>query len=79
MSCSYEDSTSDDECDLFQEEDIAMILALCATKRPKHGGSIFGSEKLRRKRIEGHNKLVRSYFAESSTFPVRYFWCRFRM
>jgi hypothetical protein len=37
-----------------------MILALRSTKRPKHGGSIFGRKKLRRKRIEGHNKLVRA-------------------
>lgn len=29
-----------------EEEDIAMILALHKNKRPKHGGSVFGRERL---------------------------------
>jgi hypothetical protein len=40
MSSSYDYSSSDDEWDLEEEEDIAMILALHANKRSKHGGSM---------------------------------------
>jgi hypothetical protein len=68
----------DDEWDI-QEEDIAILLSLHANKRPKHGGSVFGRQKLWRERIEGHNKLMRSYFAENPTFPESYFRRRFRM
>jgi hypothetical protein len=46
----------------LEEEDIAMLLALHANKRSKHGGSVFGRQKLQRERIKGHNKLMRSYF-----------------
>jgi hypothetical protein len=58
MSSSY-DSSSDDEWDLSEEEDIMMILALHTNKRPKHGGSISGYLMLRMERIEGHNKCMR--------------------
>jgi hypothetical protein len=51
MSSSSYNSSSDDEWDLSEEEDIAMILALHANKRPKHGGSVFGWQKLSRERI----------------------------
>jgi hypothetical protein len=44
--------------DLEEDENMLMILAMRA-KRPKHGGSVFGCRKLWRKRIEGHNKLIR--------------------
>jgi hypothetical protein len=41
MSSSYDYSSSDDECDLEEEEDIAVLLGLHANKRPKHSGSVF--------------------------------------
>jgi hypothetical protein len=47
MISSYDDSRSDEEWDLFEEDDIAMILALHANKMPKHGGFVFGRERLR--------------------------------
>jgi hypothetical protein len=67
------DSISDDECDLSEEEDITMILALCAKKRPNHDGSIFVCQKLRRERIEGHNNLMWSYFVDDHIYPENYF------
>jgi hypothetical protein len=36
-------------------------------------------KKLHRERIEGHEKLMRSYFNENPIFPENYFWRRFRM
>ena len=74
-------SSSDDEWDMSEEEDIAMIMALHhnRNKRPKHGGSVLGREKLWRERIEGHNKLMRHYFVEQPIYLERYFRRRFRM
>jgi hypothetical protein len=79
MSSSLYNSSSDDECDLSEEEDIATILALRANKRPKHDGSIFGRQKLRRERIDGHNKLMRRYFVDHPIYPENYFRRCFRM
>jgi hypothetical protein len=73
------DSSSNDEMDLSKEVDIAMILALHANKQPKHGSSIFAWQKLRRERIEGHNKFMWSYFVDSSIFPKKYFWRHYIM
>ena len=56
-----------------------MVLAMHANQRPRVGGSVFGRQKLWREWIEGHNKLMRSYFAENPTYPERYFRHRFRM
>jgi hypothetical protein len=78
-SSTYDYSTSDEEFDMEEEEDIAMILALHKNKRPKHGGSVFGRERLRRARVDGHNRLMLNYFAESPVYPERYFRRRFRM
>jgi hypothetical protein len=41
-----------------------MLLVCCANKKPKIGGLVFGRQKLRRERIEAHNKLMRMYFNE---------------
>ena len=54
MSSSYDDS--DDEFDMEEDENISMLLAWRANKKPKIGGSVFGRQKLWRERIEGHNK-----------------------
>jgi hypothetical protein len=56
-----------------------MLLACCAAKKPKIGGSVFGRQKLWREKIEGHEKLMRSYFNENLTYPESYFWQCFRM
>jgi hypothetical protein len=56
-----------------------MLLAYRAVKKPKIGGSVFGRQKLWRERIEGHEKLMRSYFNENPIFPENYFRRRFWM
>jgi hypothetical protein len=55
MSSSVDYSSSDDEWDMLEEEDIAMSMDLHhnSNKRPKHGGLVLGHEKLWRDRIEG--------------------------
>jgi hypothetical protein len=64
--------------DLEEEENMLMILAMCA-KRLKHAGFVFGRRKLWRERIEGHKKLICSYFADEPNFPESYFRRCFRM
>ena len=39
-SSSYD--SSDEEFDLQEEEDLALVLAMRADKRSKHDGSVFG-------------------------------------
>ena len=77
MSKSYD--SSDEEFDIQEEEDIAMLLAIHANKKPKHGGSVFGRQKLRRERIEADNRLMRHYFVDHPIYPESYFRRRFRM
>ena len=71
--------SSDKEFDLQEAEDLAIILSMQINKRPKHGGSVFGHQKLWRERIKGHNRLMRNYFVENPTYPKSYFRRRFRM
>uniref|UniRef100_A0A453CWJ5 Uncharacterized protein n=1 Tax=Aegilops tauschii subsp. strangulata TaxID=200361 RepID=A0A453CWJ5_AEGTS len=59
--------------------DHGMILAMHLNKKPKHGGSVVGRQKLWRDRIDAHNRLMRNYFAENTTYPESYFWRHFRM
>ena len=77
MSSSYD--SFDEEFDLQEEEDLAMVLAMHINKKPKHGGSVFGRQKLWKERIDAHNRLMRNYFAENPTYPESYFRRRFRM
>ena len=77
MSLSHD--SSDDEFDLQEEEDLAMVLAMHINKKLKHGGSVLGRQKLWRDRIDAHNRLTRHYFAENPTYPESYFRRRFRM
>jgi hypothetical protein len=56
MSSSYD--SFDDKFDIEEEENISMLLAFGANKKPNIGGSVFGRQKLWRERIEGHNKLM---------------------
>ena len=77
MSSSHD--SSNEEFDLQGEEDVAMILAMHVNKKPKHGGSVFGRQKLWRDRIDAHNRLMRHYFAENPTYPESYFRRRFTM
>lgn len=74
-----DDSSSDEEFDLHEEEEVAMLVAMHKRKKPKHGGSVHGRTFIRRKRIDAHKRLVRNYFASSPVFPENYFRHRFRM
>ena len=76
MSSSYD--SSEEEFDMEEEEDLAMILAM-HIKKPKHGGSVMGRQKIWRDRIDAHNRLIRHYFAENPIYPESYFRRRFRM
>ena len=76
MSSSYD--SSEEEFDMEEEEDLAMILAMHINKKPKHGGSVMGRQKIWRDRIDAHNRLIRHYFAENPTYPESYFHRRFR-
>ena len=64
MSSSYD--SSEEEFDMEEEEDLAMILAMHINK-PKHGGSVMGRQKIWRDRIDAHNRLMRHYFVENPT------------
>ena len=75
----YDDSLSDEEWDLEEEKDIAMVLILHKNKRSKHGGSIWGYETLRRLRRDADDNLMRNYFGPTPIFLERYFRRRFRM
>ena len=55
MSSSYD--SSEEEFDMEEEEDLAMILAMHINKKPKHGGSVMGRQKNWRDRIDAHNGL----------------------
>ena len=77
MSSSYD--SSEEEFDMEEEEDLAMILVMHINKKPKHGGSVMGRQKIWRDRIDAHNRLMRHYFVENPTYPESYFRRRFRM
>jgi hypothetical protein len=42
----FDDSFSTEEFDMGEDEDIALILLLHKNKRPKHGGSVIGRERI---------------------------------
>ena len=77
----FDYTTSDEEFDTQEEEDIAMLLMVHSNmnKRPKHGGSQIGREYIRRHREEAHAMLMANYFVDKPVFPERYFCRRFRM
>ena len=64
-----DDSSSDEEFDLHEEEDIAMLVAMHKGKKPKHGGSVYGRAFIRRERIDAHKRLMRNYFGSPHVFP----------
>uniref|UniRef100_A0A453J9E7 DDE Tnp4 domain-containing protein n=1 Tax=Aegilops tauschii subsp. strangulata TaxID=200361 RepID=A0A453J9E7_AEGTS len=59
--------------------DLAMVLAMHINKKPKHGGSVFGRQKLWRERIDADNRLMMNYFAQIPIYPESYFRRRFRI
>ena len=44
MSSSYD--SSEEEFYIEEEEDLAIILAMHINKKPKHGGSVMGQQKI---------------------------------
>ena len=77
MSSSYD--SCEEEFDIEEEEDLAMILAMHINKKPKHGGSVMGRQKIWRDMIDAHNRLMRHYFADNPVYPESYFRRWFRM
>ena len=77
MSSSYD--SSEEEFDMEEEEDLAMILAMHINKKPKHGGSVMGRQKIWRDKIDADNRLMRHCFVDNPVYPELYFWRRFRM
>ena len=41
-SSTWDDSSSEDDYDINEEEDVALVLMMHKNKRPNHAGSIFG-------------------------------------
>ncbi|KAI5008129.1 hypothetical protein ZWY2020_009177 [Hordeum vulgare] len=74
-----DDSSSDEEFDLHEEEDIDMLVSMHKWKKPKHDGSVYGRAFIRRERIDAHKRLVRNYFGSPPVLPEKYFRRRFRM
>lgn len=68
-----DNSSSNKEFDLQEEEEIAMLVAMHKRKKPKHGGSVYVRVFIRREHIDAHKRLVRNYFASSPIFPENYF------
>ena len=74
-----DDSSSDEEFDLHEEEEIAMLVAMHKRKKPKHGGSVYVRAFIRRERVEAHKRLMRNYFGLPFVFWERCFRRLFRM
>jgi hypothetical protein len=68
-------SSSNEEFDMQEGEDISMILFLHLYKKPGHGGSVFIHVFIWRRRIDADNKLMLNYFVDSLVYPERYFGC----
>jgi hypothetical protein len=77
-------SSSEEEDEWDEEDDLAllMMMEMEQNKRRKHGGSRVGREVIRRRRQEGHQRLILDYFGLEGlppVYPERYFRRRFRM
>jgi hypothetical protein len=64
----FDYSTSDEEYDMEEDEN-----------KRKHGGSVFGRQKIRRLRAEADHTLMRNYFGPSPIMPKKFFRSRFLM
>jgi hypothetical protein len=69
----FDDSFSTEEFDMGEDEDIAMILLLHKNKRPKHGGSVIGRERIPRLQIDADHKLMLNYFVVGEVYPEQFF------
>jgi hypothetical protein len=48
-------------------------LLLHKNKRPKHGGSVIGRERIWRLRIDADHKLMLNYFVVNEVYPEQFF------
>lgn len=57
-------SSSEEEEEWDEDEELALLMMMDMeqNKRPKHGGSRVGREVLRRRRQEGHERIMLDYF-----------------
>ena len=76
MSSSYD--SSEEEFDMEEEEDLAMILVMHIKKTEARWFG-YGSAENLEDRIDAHNRLIRHYFAENPTYSKSYFRRWFRM
>ena len=67
-----DDSWSDEEFDLNEEEDIAVLVAMHKGKKRKHGGSVYGRVFIGREWLDAH-RLMRNYFGSPPIFSEKYF------
>lgn len=66
-----DDSSSNEEYDMIEEEDIALLVTMHKKKRPKNGGFAFGRELLRSDRQEAHTRLMHNYFGPNAVHLER--------
>jgi hypothetical protein len=59
-------SISDDEFDMEDKEEIALVLLMNKNKKPKHGGSVFSCEYIQKMKIDADHKLMANYFLRPS-------------
>lgn len=70
---SWDDSSSEEEDEWDEDEDIAVLIFLHIEKNkwPKCGGFVVGREVIHRKK-DGHNRLMIDYFCANLMYPERY-------
>jgi hypothetical protein len=68
---SFDYTSCNEEFDIEEEDDVGMFLLMHKNKRPKHGGSIFGCESIRKLRTHADYKLMINYFVHDLVFPER--------
>src|SRR4051812_33746526 len=66
----WDDSSSEEECDMTEQEDTASILMMHKNKR---------SKLIRRDRQGAHDRLMHNYSGPNLMCPERYFRRRFRL
>jgi hypothetical protein len=79
----FEYSTSDEEYDMGEDENIMMVLLAHKMKnkkkKRKHYGSVLGHQKIRRLHAEADHILMQNYFGPSPIMPKKFFRRKFRM
>ena len=58
-----DDSSSDEEFDLHEVKEVAMLVAMHKRKKPKHGGSVYGRALIHRD-TDVHDQLQKDLMEE---------------